>query len=356
VRILAITNLYPGPGHPAQGTFVEQQVKGLREIGLEVDMMVIDRTGLGYWAYVGLARRIQARVAGSDYDLVHSMYGGVMGYCAMRQLATVPGVVSFCGSDLLGETLPGLFRRIVVEYGVYCSRRAARIAAGVVVKSENLRQALPRSVRGKARIIPNGVDLGRFRPMARNECCLRLGWNPQSRHALFPANSGSPCKRVWLARAAVKAAETLGCCFEFHALQGVEHGDVPIWINACDVVLLTSDHEGSPNVVKEALACNAPVVSVDVGDVAERLKEVPGCFVVPPEPQSIATKLVKVYRAFSRLRTGRKSVSALSLGQIARRLEAFYREVLGKTAPQPVEGLEHRLHSEAPGTPVPASG
>jgi teichuronic acid biosynthesis glycosyltransferase TuaC len=329
VRILAVTNLYPGPGHPALGTFIEQQIKGLRAIGLDVETMIVDRSNGGYGSYIGLGGKVRAKVAGCTYDLVHAMYGGVMGHCVVRALINVPGVVSFCGSDLLGENLPGLFRRLAVAYGVCSSRRAARLASGIVVKSENLRRALPgRTDPSKVRVIPNGVDLARFRPMDRRDCCSRLGWNPSQRHVLFPANAGSPCKRLWLAESSLKTAEARGCHFQLHPLEGVSHQDVPIWLNACDVVLLTSEREGSPNIVKEALACNTPIVSVDVGDVAERLRGVDGCFVARTDAEALATSLVTIHHEFRRLSNGRETVRRLSLEAVARRLEVFYGEIL----------------------------
>jgi glycosyltransferase involved in cell wall biosynthesis len=256
------------------------------------------------------------------------MYGGVMADEATRAVIDRPTVVSFCGDDLLGELLSGFLRRLISGYGVMASHRAARRACGIVVKSKNLQDALPDDVdRSKVRIIPNGVDLERFKPLNRDKCRQRLGWSGDRFHVLFPANDGDPRKRPNLAEAAVEAANHSGVEAEMHQLRGVPHAEVPVWLNASDVVLLTSLHEGSPNIVKEALACNIPVVSVDVGDVRERTQGVEGCYLAVPEPSELAAKLQMVY-AGSRRVVSRIKMQELSLERVALQLKEFYREVL----------------------------
>jgi glycosyltransferase involved in cell wall biosynthesis len=110
-------------------------------------------------------------------------------------------------------------------------------------------------------------------------------------------------------------------------LRGVSHTDVPIWLNASNVVLITSLHEGSPNIVKEALACNVPVVSVDVGDVKERTRNIQGCYLASPEPAALADKLQRVYESVGRV-AGRIAVEELSLERVAARLREFYQQTL----------------------------
>ncbi len=136
-----------------------------------------------------------------------------------------------------------------------------------------------------------------------------------------------PRKRLDLAKAAVEAANHSGVRAELHQLRGVPHEEVPTWLNASDVVLLTSLHEGSPNIVKEALACNIPVVSVDVGDVRERIQGIEGCYLAVPEPRDLAAKLQMVH-AGSRRVVSRVKMQELSLERVALQLKEFYSEVL----------------------------
>jgi glycosyltransferase involved in cell wall biosynthesis len=327
MRILAVTNVYPTPVMPTYGTFVEQQIKSLEQIGLDIEVMFIDRIQGGMRTYIRLAQKVRARIFESEPDVVHVMYGGVMAYRIIRSIQDRPTVVSFCGSDLLGEHLSGTFRKFIARVGVLASHRAAKQAAGIVVKSKNLYDALPPHIdRSKVRIIPNGVDLERFKPLNRNECRDRLGWDPKYFHVLFPTNSGDPGKRFDLAQAAVEKMRHCGISTEIHQLRGVPHWEVPVWINGSDVLLLTSLHEGSPNVVKEALACDLPVVSVDVGDVRERIQNIEGCYIAVADPSDLADKLSLVYFGRKRIES-RNRMQEVSLERIAFELRNLYQEL-----------------------------
>jgi glycosyltransferase involved in cell wall biosynthesis len=329
MRILAVTNMYPMPHNPVLGTFIEQQINGLRQIGLEVEVMVVDRFTKGMSVYLTLKKLLAQRVLDFQPDIVHAMYGGILADVVTRHVHDRPTVVSFCGSDLLGELLSGIFRRVVSGYGVLASHRSAKRACGIIVKSKNLRDALPSSVStSKIRIIPNGVNLDLFKPLARDSCRARLGWENDRLHVLFPTNcGGDPRKRLNLAIAAVEVANRSGIKAELHQLQKVPHHEVPLWLNASDVVLLTSLHEGSPNIIKEALACDLPVVSVDVGDVQERIQGIEGCHLALPDPQDLAARLSMVLAGPSRVK-GREKMQELSLDRVALSLKEFYEDLL----------------------------
>jgi len=328
MRILAITNMYPSSEAPYAGVFIEQQIKGLRATGVDVQVMVVDRLKQGMKAYLGLGRRVLRRLATARVDLIHLMYGGVMAQQVADAIKDLPLIVTFHGSDLLGQNLSGLVRKWVSAYGVVCSHKAAVKAQGIITVSKILSDSLPKSIdRAKIRIIPCGIDLERFRPLSREESCNRLNWNPKTFHVLFPANMGDPIKRPELARAAVDLLRQKGIPAEFHLLSGVPNTDVPVWINASNVLLLTSLHEGSPTVVKEALACNIPVVSVDVGDVRERIEGIEGCYLADSAAPALAEKLYLVSQG-RRWINSRTSIQQLSLLETARRLHQFYEEVL----------------------------
>lgn len=328
MRVLAVTNLYPTSRNPAMGTFIQQQVLGLRGIGVDVEVMYVDRYESGMRSYFAMGAELRDRIEQFQPDVVHAMYGGVLAERVTRIVKDTPTVVSFCGSDLLGEYLSGSLRRISSEYGIFSSHLAARRAGGIVVKSRNLEEALPATVsRSKVRIIPNGIDLNRFRPLNQVDCRNKLGWDPDKFHVLFPTNGGDSRKRLYLAQAAIGKADRSGLNAELHQLRGVPHEVVPIWLNASDVVLLTSLHEGSPNVIKEALACNVPVVSVDVGDVCERIEGIEGCYIAMADPDDLGIKLGLVGARADRI-AGREKMQTLSLEQTAQCLRRFYDEVL----------------------------
>jgi teichuronic acid biosynthesis glycosyltransferase TuaC len=337
MRILALTNIYPTAHNPALGIFVEQQIKGLRQIGMEVEVVFVNRAQQGPGVYLRMGRQIRTRIACFQPDLVHAMYGGVMADQVMHIVHDRPIVVTFHGSDLLGERSSGLLRRVITYYGVLASWRAAQRVSGIVAVSKALQDALPEYVdRSKVRIIPCGIDLERFKPLKRHECRQRLGWDPDCFHVLFPSNSSNSIKRPGLARTAVDIVNLLGVRAEMHYLHSVLNSDVPMWLNASDVLLLTSLHEGSPTIVKEALACNLPVVSVDVGDVRERIHGIDGCYLALPDPNDLAAKLSLVH-AHPRRIVGRIKMQELSLERIALCLREFYREILTswKAEPRP---------------------
>jgi len=328
MRILAVTNMYPTLDDPTLGVFVEQQIKGLRQIGLDVEVCLVERASRGVSSYVGLQRRLQSRICAIEPDIIHVMYGGVIARAATRVSTQTPVVVSFCGSDLLGSSSSALIPKLMAEYGVWASHRAAIQADGIIVKSANLLNALPANVnRSKVKVIPNGVDLERFRPVEQGQCRSYLKWRPDRFHVLFSSSAGNPCKRPELAVAAVTALRGLGVPTELHFLTGILPEEVPLWLNASDALILTSLTEGSPNVVKEALACNLPVVSVPVGDVSEQIEGIAGCYLSTPDPSDLADKLHCVYTSRSRV-VSRARIQDLSLQGVAQRLGGFYGEVL----------------------------
>lgn len=330
LSILAVTNMYPTETRPTLGVFVEQQVHSLRAIGLEVEVFYVDRAGKGMSAYYRMLKPLSSAVRQSRPALLHVMYGGVMADRVTRWNSRCPTVVTFHGSDLLGERLSGPWRRWISGYGIRCSRRAAGRAQGVVVVSQKLKQALPAGLdEAQVRVIPCGIDLQRFKPLDPVTCRHRLGWREHVFHVLFASNNGDPVKRPRLASAAVETLNGGGVPAELHYMRGVPNAEVPVWMSACDVLLLTSLQEGSPTVVKEALACGLPVVSVDVGDVAERIEGLAGCHVALPESEDLAAKMRHVQQTGARV-SARERLEELSARNVASKLEDFYRITLDR--------------------------
>src|SRR5688572_30602741 len=267
MRVLAITNMYPSAQFPSSGVFVQEQVKGLSALGLDVRVLFVDRKQEGPLAYYRLGGRIAEATSEFAPDVIHVMYGGVMADQVVRCQRWQPVVVTFHGSDLLGENYSGWSRKLISRYGVYCSRRAAKAADAVIVVARHLVRALNGAADAtKVRVIPCGIDLERFKPMDSAACKKRLGWSHASFHVLFASSGGDAVKRPWLAKAAVMQLNGADSPAELHCMTGIPATEVPVWINASDALLLTSAHEGSPTIVKEALACGVPVVSVDAGD------------------------------------------------------------------------------------------
>ena len=308
LNILTVTSIYPTPEEPGLGAFVASQVNSLRNAGLGVDVLFLDARR-SKWELVSGIRKVRDHASSGQYDLVHAHFG-YNGVPACMQSA-LPVVVSFCGTDIVTRKLRAI------------SRWVARRADANIVKSARLRDLLG----CPAEVIPNGVDLDHFRPFPRPRARRRLGLRPDVRYALFAADPGRPEKRYELARAALTATKQSGTPVELLLLHNQPPSVVPDYLNAADVLLLTSSHEGSPNIVKEALACNLPIVSTDVGDVREILGNARSCSVCGPAPESLAAGIRRALQNGT-LADGRARIAHLSADAVADRITEIYRRVI----------------------------
>jgi glycosyltransferase involved in cell wall biosynthesis len=109
-------------------------------------------------------------------------------------------------------------------------------------------------------------------------------------------------------------------------VSGEPHSVIPYYMNACDVLVLTSGYEGSPMVIKEAMACNLPIVSTDVGDVAQVIEGTEGCFLCEPTPQGVADKLMTVL-SWGKRTNGRQRIGHLDSKTVARQVADVYKEI-----------------------------
>ncbi|PYO51809.1 MAG: glycosyl transferase [Candidatus Rokuibacteriota bacterium] len=282
MRILFVTNMYPTPERPGYGAFVRQQAEQLRRFGHTVDVINI----LGFRSrlnYLRGALDVLRTTRTTPYDVVHAHYGLTALPAWFRLHA--PLVMTLHGSDVLGGRLERL-----------CSRFMSRLADSVIVVSEEMRRVIPGIV------IPCGVDLDLFRPFDRDEARTRLGWPSDKYLILFPFDPRRRVKRYDLARAAVDRLTKEGIAVELITVFGVDNREMPWHYSAADAMLLCSDSEGSPTSVKEALACDLPVVATDVGDVREILRGVPGTGICTRDVGDIAGSLRE---ALTVSRTGR---------------------------------------------------
>lgn len=321
MRVLVVTNMYPTQDRPAFGIFVKEQVDSLREAGVDVDVLAFDGSDR-IRNYLEAGRTLRRTLRENPHNLVHAHYG-LTGVVARMQ-TRCPVVVTFHGSDLLGEvgsrkqyTLQGKVKTVISRLVALCV--AQRIVVADMLKSKLwLRSAVT---------IPMGVDLSLFKPMAPREAREQLGLPHDKQRVLFVAHPNDHTKRFDIAQAAVRLLQEAKLNIELLPLYNVPHHQVPLYMNACDVLLLTSMHEASPCVIKEAMACNLPIVSVNVGDVAERIDGVEGCYLCDRTPQDVAAKLCKVLENGRRI-DGREEMQNLSLQGVARKVIAVYEDTL----------------------------
>lgn len=326
-RILAVTNMLPTADSPNAGRFIEQQIKALRRAGLELEVLLVNRMEAGMRAYASLPTMLRKAVDRFKPNIVHVMYGGIMPWLASHVIRDYPLVVTYHGSDLLGQPFEHPLRRFLSACGVLASRQAARRCDGIVVVAEHLMERLPNAIpRPRIQIIPCGIDLDLFKPLDQKHCREQLGWAQDAFHVVFQA-TGDPVKRPELAAAGIKCLRELGGKVELHYLRGIEYEQVPVWLNAGDALLVTSHHEGSPTIVKEALACNLPIVSVPVGDIPRMIQGVEGCHLSAPDATELASMLQRV-RMYPGRVAGRATVHCVSADYSVQRLIEFYEQVL----------------------------
>jgi glycosyltransferase involved in cell wall biosynthesis len=325
LRVLFVTNMWPDEERPWYGTFIKTQADSLERIGVELDVLPIRgyASKRAYADAVGELRRMTRR---RDYDVVHAHYGhaGVVARTQRR----APLVVSYCGDDVLGtpDGNGGLTPRSRAEAAVF--RRLAHVADATITKSEEMERALPPSRRARNHVIPNGVDVERFAPRPRDEARRELGWDGEP-IALFVGDPGIPRKNHELAAAATEHASRELGGLRLQVAQGFTPDQVPTLMSAADALLMTSLWEGSPNVVKEAMAAELPVVAVPAGDVEERLRGVDGCFVRPYDAAALGEALVAAVR-HGRAPAARRAVAELSLDNVARRVERVYGDAIAR--------------------------
>lgn len=321
LRILTVTGAYPADYRPHWGTFIKSQVDSLIEQGLEVEV-IRPRPGPMPWRYATAVAQVFCKTLTGHYDVVHGHYGL---WCLVARLQwTTPVVASFLGSDLLGNPTAGGRYARKDALVVYLSRWIARCVDAVIVKSLEMRTIVPAS---KVFVIPNGVDFALFRPMPRASARAALGWRPDGYYVLFGNDPALPRKGFALAQAAIECLRTRGMPAELIVANGLPQPEVVARMNASNALLLTSIHEGSPNVVKEAMACNVPVVSTDVGDVAKVVGRTAGCAVCPRDPNALAAALVVALRHPGPT-TGRSDIRHLDRVVVAQQVIAIYESVI----------------------------
>lgn len=306
--------LFVGSGnHGKISPIIKSQGDSLVSENVVVDYFLIK--GKGIKGYLKQIKPLKKYIRNNTPDVIHAHYS-LSAFVASLSGAK-PLVVSLMGSDVKASFL---YKMVIRMFASLFRWRE------IVVKSRDMYKDLKIK---RAKIIPNGVNMALFKLMDKNECRQSLDWDSKKINILFPANPSRIEKDFSLAKDAV---DLLNVDLSMHVFEQVDHKTTPFYFNAADVVLLTSKWEGSPNVIKEAMACGCPIVSVDVGDVRERMDGIEGCYVANTRNPEELADLLKKALAFGKKTDGREKIIAdgLDNSQVAQKLIAIYEKVCQK--------------------------
>ncbi len=303
MRALVVTNMYPSPERPALGSFVRDQVRALRRID-GIDLELFSFAPGRPAAYGAAAVALRRRYGRERFDVVHAHFG-LTAWPALAARARVHAVT------LHGTELAHPRSRAITA-------AALPLMDLVAVVSEPLARLLPRhAVRGQTAVLPCGVALDRFRPMARTEAREALGLRPEGPYLLFGADPARPEKRHDRALAVAGEVPLL-------TLGAVEPDDVPLWVNAANAVLVPSEREGFGLAVLEALACNVPVLATPVGIAPEVLTGVAGALCGPFDADRWRAALAPHLAEADPRIEGRGRAEPFSADEMARRVVAAW--------------------------------
>ena len=302
---------------------ITEQARAFQQRGVEVSFFKVK--GKGLKGYARAVWELKYFLRKNNYDVIHAHYG-LSGIVAAISGAK-PLVVSLMGSDVFGP----LWIFALVKFF------ARRFWPVTIVKSKGMARKIGKS---GLHVIPNGVDMDLFHEMSREEARQRCGLS-SSKIVLWPADPDRPVKNFELAEQTMKAPWLEDAALII--VYGVKTRLMPYYYNAADVVLVTSKWEGSPNVVKEALACNVPVVSTPVGDVKEQLKGIEGCAICEANPLLLANAVERALKLNARPK-GRSRIKELDNHIVVRKILTLYQNCI--EPPHPNQSHQKKMESE----------
>lgn len=324
VRAPRVLLVIPGEPIGSSMIFARRQAANVAQAGVVTQTFYL-RSRTSPVALLKEWYRLRQEIRSFQPDLLHAHFGTMTGF--LSAIATSrPLVITYRGSDLNPCPSVSWLRS---ASGKLLSQLAALRATHIICVSRQLENRLWWRKR-VASVFPSGVETDLFYPRAAAATRRELGWIDDERVVVFNAGKNPTVKRLDLARRAFEVTVRLCPRARLEVLDGDVPPDlVPAVLNAADCLLVTSDWEGSPTIVQEALACNLPIVSVEVGDIRDRLAGVEHCFVVARDPQELGRTVATVLDS-PRRTNGEHKIDAISAQRIAAQIIAIYEEIAGR--------------------------
>ena len=289
---------------------IKNQGESLKAEGIELEYFTIKGGGIkGYFKAITTLREY---LKNNTYDVVHAHYW--LSAIVASLAGAKPMVVSLMGNNIKGKA----WFRWVIYFFHHLSW------SKTIVKSKDMYDSFRQ--KGVA-IIPNGIDMSRFQPIDKEIALAETGWDRTKKHILFTSNPKRVEKNFKLAKEAFDFIEDES--LELHYLVDIANEKIPYYYNAASVVILTSLWEGSPNAIKETMACNIPIVSTNVGDVKDVLSKTKGCYLSSFNHQEFASDIKKAL-SFGKRTTGRADIAHLKSELVATKIIDIYNNVKGK--------------------------
>jgi teichuronic acid biosynthesis glycosyltransferase TuaC len=300
-----------------------------RRQGIEVDLHY---TG-NLRSPLGMARAIrEVRTRARGYDLAHAQFGSACAW--VTSFVDIPKTVILRGSDFFGIEEGPLWMRAHGRLGRWMTFQSLDSYSRVITVSRQMQRLVAGLFPAlEVTAIPAGINLAQFVPMPQAEARARLGFPDDRRRWILLASirNSNPVKRWPLAQAACELVTRDRPDVVLKTVAGVTHDQIPVWMSAADVLLLTSTHEGWPNVVKEALACNTPFVSTDVSDLKEIADAAPACKIADPDPRALAEAL-QLSLSLPRPTDLRRFVEPMDVSKTVAETIALYRRLCADSA------------------------
>jgi glycosyltransferase involved in cell wall biosynthesis len=309
--------MWPTASNAFRNGFLKRQVQALRELSVDCDVLVIEDRHSGPLGYGRAALAVRRAVSSGQYDIVHAHYGLTGATCLVQGR---PLVLTLHGSDIYGAVDAEGRKTIKGRLESAISRFVARRADVVIAVSSRMCALIPRT---PSVVVPVGIDTNLFRPIDRAQARRELGLDESRPYVLFAAKPDNPVKRHWLAEQTMSVLREEFPTAKLVSVFGEPLERMPLWMNAADALLITSAYEGGPLIHREAMACNLPVVSVDVGDVALHLKDVAFSRVADDDdPTLLAGALRPIIRARERSngRPRAQETDATATAEVIKRL------------------------------------
>ena len=308
MRVLIVHSGNATQGGSNTYTFVHEQGEALKHIGVTVDYFAV--VGKGLRGYMRAFCRLEKKIRAYQPDVIHAHYGLCGALCVLQR--QVPVVTSFHGSDINNPYI-----RVISKFAMRFSKWS------IFVFRSNILTANPRR---NYSLLPCGIDLTDEQLTAKNKAREQMHIAQNDKVVLFSAAFDNPVKDSALAQNAVRILNNDNANIQLLQLKGYSRSQVNLLMCAVDCLLLTSKHEGSPQVIKEAMACGCPIVSVDVGDVCERIAGIDGCYIANSRSEQEIAELLRKALAFGTKTTGRQRIieDGLDNQMIAHKLLNIY--------------------------------